>query len=78
MTESSLLGQAEVTGDTVGEMIMEEYRLLCREALNPLTNTQSSQAILFSSALSCFDSKLRLGGNQHLAVITSQTPPSPH
>ena len=50
MTERSQFSwaQAEVTGDAVGEMIMEEYRLLCREALNPLTTTQ---AILLSSAL---------------------------
>ena len=36
--------QAEVTGDSVGAMIMEEYRLLCREGLNPLTSLTSTQS----------------------------------
>ena len=62
-TDSSF--QAEVTGDSVGAMIMEEYRLLCREGLTPLTSAiiagQASTVLALintgasTNALDCFD-----------------------
>ena len=33
-----------MTEDSVGEKIMERYRLLCREALSPLTQTRGNPA----------------------------------